>query len=110
MTVKDKLFIGGEWVEPKGTGIIEVVSPATEDVIGRAPDGTRADIDRAVAAACEAFDRGPWPRMSPKERADIMASLSACISARSEEIARTITEENGSPISFPFSARYWGRS
>src|SRR6185503_9922512 len=46
----DTLYIGGEWVKPAGTGTIEVVSPHTEEVIGRVPDGTNDDIDRAVAA------------------------------------------------------------
>ena len=48
---RDKLFIGGEWVAPKGKGTIDVISPHTEEVIGSVPDGTPADMDRAVAAA-----------------------------------------------------------
>ena len=55
----DHLFIGGDWVAPEGTETIGVISPATEEVIARVPDGTEADIDKAVAAAREAFDRGP---------------------------------------------------
>ena len=55
--VRDKLFIGGEWVEPAGDGTIEVVNPSTEEVIGRVPEGTAEDADRAVdAAARAAFD------------------------------------------------------
>ena len=65
MQVHDKLFIGGEWVAPAGTDVIEVISPHTEEVVGRVPEGTTADIDRAVAAARTAFDEGEWPRMSP---------------------------------------------
>ena len=53
---RDKLFIGGEWVEPAGTGTIEVVNPTTEEVIGRIPEGTAEDADRAVRAARAAFD------------------------------------------------------
>jgi aldehyde dehydrogenase (NAD+) len=108
MTVKDKLFIGGGWVAPEGSGVIEVVSPVTEKVIATVPDGTTADIDRAVAAARAAFDHGPWPRMSPKERADIMVALSAALTARAEEIARTITEESGCPISFSIPGQAMG--
>ena len=100
MIVKDKLFIGGDWVSPAGTGTIDVISPSTEQVIARVPEGTERDIDRAVAAAREAFDRGPWPQMSAAERAEIMSALSATIQARHEEFARTITEQNGSPISW----------
>src|SRR5438552_37210 len=105
MTAKGTLYIGGEWVTPQGMGTIEVISPVTEEVIATVPDGSMADIDLAVAAARKAFDGGLWPRLSPKERADIMAALSARLLARSEEIARTITEENGSPISFSRSGQ-----
>jgi aldehyde dehydrogenase (NAD+) len=100
MITQDKLFIGGEFVPPAGTNQIDVISPSTEDVIGKTPDGTNADIDRAVAAAREAFDRGPWPRMSATERADIMAKLSQLIQGRSQEFSELISSENGSPISW----------
>ena len=69
MREHDRLFIGGEWAAPAGTGVIDVVSPHTEEVIGRVPEGTEGDIDAAVAAARRAFDEGPWPRMTPAERA-----------------------------------------
>ena len=98
--VYDRLFIGGDWVKSTGSGTIEVISPGTEEPIGRVPDSTEADVDAAVAAARQAFDFGPWPRTSPAERADLLAGVSATIQARSEEIARTITEQNGSPISW----------
>ena len=100
MIVKDQLFIGGDWVQPSGTGTIDVISPTTEEAIARVPDGTTADIDRAVAAARQAFDAGPWPRMAPSERADVMAALSGLIQAKFQEFATTITEENGSPVSW----------
>ncbi len=64
-----KLFIGGEWVEPSGTATIDVISPHSEELVGRVPEGTEGDIDRAVAAARDAFDNGEWPRMTPAERA-----------------------------------------
>jgi betaine-aldehyde dehydrogenase len=95
-----KLFIGGEWVEPSTTATIDVISPHTEEVIARVPEAREADVDRAVAAAREAFDLGPWPRMAPGERADIMERLSAAITARADDIASTITAEMGCPISF----------
>jgi betaine-aldehyde dehydrogenase len=100
LITKDKLYIGGEWAAPASSGVIEVISPTTEEVIARVPDGSNADIDRAVAAARQAFDRGPWPRMAPSERADVMAKLSGLIQARSQEFANTITSQNGSPISW----------
>ena len=77
-----------------------MISPATEEVIAKVPDATTADVDHAVAAAREAFDHGPWPQMAPAERAEVMAALSQLIQGRYEEMARTISEEMGSPISF----------
>lgn len=73
--VRDHLFIGGEMVKPESDAVIEVVSPVTEERIGTAPCATRGDFDRAVRAARVAFDDGPWPRMSPPERAKRIGPL-----------------------------------
>ena len=96
----DRFYIGGEWAEPAGSATIDVVSPHTEEVIGRVPDGSEADMDRAVAAARDAFDNGPWPRMAPEDRAAAIGRLADLYSARLGEIAELITEEMGSPITF----------
>jgi len=92
-----ELYIGGEWVAPAGSDVIEVVSPASEEVIGQVPDGTPADIDAAVSAARRAFDEGPWPHMTPVQRAEILAKLSQGLQARAVDIADTISSQNGSP-------------
>jgi aldehyde dehydrogenase (NAD+) len=65
----DKLFIGGRWAEPASAEVIEVVSPATGELVGKVPLASKADVDAACAAARKAFDEGPWPHMSPHERA-----------------------------------------
>jgi aldehyde dehydrogenase (NAD+) len=98
--VHDKLFIGGEWVDPAGTDVIEVISPHTEEVVGRVPEGTTADIDRAVAAARTAFDEGEWPRLSPEERIAAVQRFSDIYAARMMDLAQVITTEMGSPITF----------
>ncbi|MBB6546600.1 betaine-aldehyde dehydrogenase [Nonomuraea rubra] len=100
MRQHDKLFIGGEWVAPAGTGTIDVISPHTEEIVGRVPDGTAEDMERAVAAAREAFDHGPWPRMTFAERAEVIGRLAAVYNERQGEMAQLITEEMGSPITF----------
>ena len=87
----DRLFIGGDWVAPEGTDTIAVISPMTEEVVARVPDGTEADIDKAVAAARAAFDRGPWPRMSPAERGEILRNVAAQITAEMGDMADLIT-------------------
>ena len=98
--VHDRLYIGGEWTAPAGSDVIEVINPSTEEPAGQVPDGTRADIDLAVAAARRAFDEGPWPRMAPKERAEVLAAVSGTITADMQPLAELIASENGSPVSW----------
>ncbi|RSS80503.1 aldehyde dehydrogenase [Streptomyces sp. WAC06614] len=103
-----QLFIGGEWVDPLGSDIIEVVSPHTEQVIGRVPHASRADVDAAVAAARTAFDEGPWPRTSLEERIAVVTRIKDAIAVRHEEIARSISSQNGSPYSWSVLAQALG--
>ena len=55
----DKLFIGGEWTAPAGTGTIEVINPTTEEVCGTVPDASEADVNAAVAAAARRSTTAP---------------------------------------------------
>lgn len=100
MLTYDTFYIGGEWVAPAGSATFDVVSPSSEEVVGRVPEASNADVDRAVGAARRAFDDGPWSRTSGAERADAMARLSGLINERLEDFARTISTEMGSPLSF----------
>jgi betaine-aldehyde dehydrogenase len=97
MDERRQLLIGGEWVDSAATGTIEVISASTEEIIGRVPDAVPSDIDRAVAAARTAFDRGPWPSLAPAERATYLTALSQALQRRDAELAATITSENGTP-------------
>ncbi|GGW73548.1 aldehyde dehydrogenase [Streptomyces galilaeus] len=103
-----QLFIGGELTDPLGKDVIEVVSPHTEEVIGRVPHASPADVDRAVAAARRAFDEGPWPRLPLAERIAVVTRIKDGIAARHEEIARVISSENGSPYSWSVLAQALG--
>jgi aldehyde dehydrogenase (NAD+) len=96
----DRLFIGGEWVAPASNRTIDVVNPTTEEVAGTVPDSAEADVDRAVAAARKAFDHGPWPEMSPAERAGILTKVSDALKAEMQGMAELISTETGSPISW----------
>ena len=100
METREHFYIDGGFVPAAGTGTIDVVSPHTEQVIGRVPDGTNADIDRAVAAARKAFDDGPWAQTTAAERAERITALSGAINARMDDFAKLISAENGSPYSF----------
>jgi len=93
---RDKLYIGGEWVEPAGAGTIDVHNPATGEVIGSIPEGTPDDADRAVRAARAAFDS--WSRTSPYERARYCEAIGAALAERGDELAALITSELGMPI------------
>src|SRR5436305_9808481 len=95
-----RLVIGGEGVEPAGSGTIDVISPHSEELVGRVPEGTTADIDRAVAAARDAFDNGEWPRLSPEERIAAVQRFSEVYAAHIPDMAAVVTEEMGSPITF----------
>ncbi|MFJ9242854.1 aldehyde dehydrogenase [Streptomyces sp. NPDC101776] len=95
-----QLFIGGELTDPLGTDVIEVISPHTEEVIGRVPHASSQDVDRAVAVARKAFDEGPWPRLTLDERLAVVTRIKDAIAVRYEEIGRVISSENGSPYSW----------
>ncbi|OAA27924.1 NAD-dependent aldehyde dehydrogenase [Frankia sp. EI5c] len=98
MSAHDELYIDGAWTTPASPELFEVISAGTGERIGTVPVGQRADIDRAVAAARAAFDTGPWPRLDPAERGAAIGRLSKALQARSEELAVTISQENGTPI------------
>jgi aldehyde dehydrogenase (NAD+) len=99
METKDTLYIGGEWMAPASTATIDVISPTTEEVIARVPEASEGDVDRAVEAAKAAL-AGPFPQLSPAERAEYLTRLSQAIQARAPEFAETITREMGSPSSW----------
>ncbi|HEX7710151.1 MAG TPA: aldehyde dehydrogenase [Sphingomonadaceae bacterium] len=91
----DKLYIGGEWVEPKSGKSIEVVNPNSEEVVARVAEAGVADMDRAVAAARKAFDEGPWPTTPPAERGRMLKQLAERLKARSSELAKAWTAQIG---------------
>jgi acyl-CoA reductase-like NAD-dependent aldehyde dehydrogenase len=95
-TVRDKLYIGGEWVEPAGEGQIEVVNPTTGATVARIPEGMPEDADRAARAARSAFDS--WAATPPYERAQLCAAIGAKLAERGDELAALISTELGMPI------------
>ena len=91
------LFIGGGFRPARASATLEVRSASTEGALGRVPDASSADIDAAVAAARAAFDTGPFPHWSPKERGEAIARLSNALKARSGPLAALIAQETGCP-------------
>ncbi|MGW3630431.1 aldehyde dehydrogenase family protein [Streptomyces sp. NPDC005122] len=98
MKAHDGMYIDGAWRPAAGTGTIEVVNPADEQVVGRVPAGTAEDVDAAVRAARAAFPA--WAATPPAERAARLAALRDVLDARKDEIAETVTAELGSPLAF----------
>ena len=94
-----KFYIAGAWEKPVSSEVLRVVSPSSEEVVGEVPVSTTLDMDRAVAAARAAFDDGPWPRMTPDERADVLARAAELLRRRASEIAGVLVDEMGVAIS-----------
>jgi acyl-CoA reductase-like NAD-dependent aldehyde dehydrogenase len=99
-TALTRFYVGGEWIVPQSDQQLELISPVTEDCIAKIPEASLADAERAVRAAREAFDRGPWPRMSPPERARFVLAMSERLKERMPLLADVWTAQVGAPISF----------
>jgi len=97
---QNELFIGGIWSTPSTDQRIEVISPHTETPVAQVAAAGPDDVNRAVEAARQAFDTGPWPRLEPAERIDAVRRLAKAYGERRSEMAELITSEIGAPISF----------
>lgn len=91
--------IGGRSADAEGGKTFATINPATGQVLAEIAECSAADVDKAVAAAREAFDNGPWPRMAPAERKAILQRFATVIEANAEELAELETLEAGKPIS-----------
>jgi aldehyde dehydrogenase (NAD+) len=91
----DRLFIGGEWVEPSTSAARSVVDPTTEQPFLAIAEADVTDVGRAVTAARAAFDEGPWPRLTHAERADYLRALAAGIRARGADIGQLSPRQSG---------------
>ncbi|MBR8243245.1 aldehyde dehydrogenase [Burkholderia multivorans] len=91
----DRLYIGGRWVAPASTEPCAVLNCATEDVVAHAAMANEADVDAAVRAARDAFDRGPWPHLSPAERGAFLEKIAARLEALNDDFARGWSIESG---------------
>ena len=91
-----KLYIGNEWMESAGTR--EVINPATGETIALVAEASREDVERAVAAAREAFDRGPWRRSTALERGRLLFRMAEVVKRHAAELAELETRNTGKPI------------
>jgi aldehyde dehydrogenase (NAD+) len=108
----DQLFIAGKWADPSSTSTIEVINSGTEERYVTVAEAQEADINAAVAAARHAFDKGPWPRMTHKERAGYLNAIADEFDRRADDIAQIWTVESGTvynvaqPVSQTLSGIY----
>jgi aldehyde dehydrogenase (NAD+) len=91
----ERFFIGGEWVIPSRKRRIEVEDPSTEETFGSAPFGGAADARAAIHAARTAFDEGPWPRLSPVERAAAMKRFAIEVALQRQRLTDLLIRESG---------------
>jgi betaine-aldehyde dehydrogenase len=92
------LYVNGEFVAPETSATLDVIDPATEEVIARVPDAGRDDVDRAVKAARAAFDEGPWKDTTAQERGRVLFRLAEIVRRRADELAELETRNSGKPI------------
>jgi aldehyde dehydrogenase (NAD+) len=95
--MRHKLFIGNEWVEPVDGIYFPNIDPATEEVTAEIARGGSRDVDRAVSAA-QAATAGPWRKLAPAERGELLFKLSDIIAAHREELSRLETQDMGKPL------------
>ncbi|MGH7316274.1 MAG: aldehyde dehydrogenase family protein, partial [Candidatus Rokuibacteriota bacterium] len=92
---REKLLIGGSWVEAAG-GTYDIVNPATEEVVGVAPEATRADAEAAAAAAQTAFKT--WSRTTPEERSELLKRAAELLAKRNDELVPLVQAETGATM------------
>jgi len=90
-------LINGEWVEAASGKTFGVMNPADGSRLARVPDSQHTDIDRAVAAARRAFDAGPWRRLTPSERGELLWRIGDQILSHADELAELESLDNGKP-------------
>ncbi len=92
----DRLYIDGDWAVPQSGDFEAVLNPATEEVIGQAPVGNQKDTDAAIGAARQAFDTGPWARMSVNDRVVILQKFHGVLQQKAKAIQHLLVVEAGS--------------
>lgn len=93
-----QLYIGGAWTASASGEAIEVVNPATEEIIDRVPAGAPADVQEAVRAARKAF--ATWSVTAPADRAKLLTAAAELLVRRADDVARIIAADMGSPLGF----------
>ena len=104
MRKKLQHYINGEWIDSTATNIIDVTNPATEEVFGQIIDGTKEDLDKAVAAARAAFSA--FSQTTREERIVLLQRITKEYEKRKDEIVTTVTNELGAPLTLSEKVHY----
>lgn len=95
---RTKIYVDGAWIESTGSGRIDVLNPATEELIGTVAEGTVEDVDAAAKAARKAFPT--WSALSGGGRAEYLSKAAAIIAERTDDLAALVSQDMGMPIGF----------
>jgi phenylacetaldehyde dehydrogenase len=93
-----KLFINGQWVDAASGQTFDTPNPATGETLAAVAEGDAEDINRAVSAARNAFDNGPWGRLTPSERGKLLWKVGDLILEHADELAQLESLDNGKPV------------
>ncbi len=93
-----KNFVGGEWVDAAEGGKAEIINPATGETIAEVPEGSEADVHRAVEAAKRALPE--WLETTPQERSEMLLKLADAIESHADELARVESQNVGKPLAY----------
>src|SRR5258708_37336733 len=99
-----KMLINGKWITAASGKTFPTYNPATGEVLAQVAEGDREDIEQAVKAARQAFDHGPWPRMTASERGRLIWKLADLLEANTEEFGYLESLDTGKPLSVAKSA------
>jgi acyl-CoA reductase-like NAD-dependent aldehyde dehydrogenase len=91
-------FIDGKWVDARDGSRFDVVDPATEEVIATAPDSKPEDAEAAIDAARRAFDEGPWPRTTERERETVLLRAAEIVRREADRLAEIEVRDSGKPL------------
>jgi phenylacetaldehyde dehydrogenase len=99
-----KMLINGRWVNAASGKTFPTYNPATGDVLAQIAEGDREDINQAVSAARNAFDNGPWRRMTASERGRLIWKLADLLEQHTEEFGYLESLDNGKPLTIAKAA------
>ena len=92
-----RLFIGGDWIRPSSAKQLQLVNPADEEIFFEVAEAQQGDVETAVAAAREAFDHGPWPRLDVTGRANMLRKMAAALDQRATSLENAWVKQIGVP-------------